>query len=104
MKRSMLVLLVAAAVTLGLATSVGAQQSPVTVGALCSPEGATGRTADGTTVFCTRTAGEEQPRWRAATTQETQPPVATTAPGTVAAVTTTTATAASSEATMPRTG
>src|SRR3954464_13769836 len=101
MKRSMLVLLAAAAVSLGLATSVRAQ-APVTAGAICSPEGATGTTADGTTMSCTRAAGEDQPRWRAATAQQTTPtqaPVAATAPGSVVAATTTIASTA-----MPNTG
>src|SRR3954470_16969837 len=84
MKRRMLVLLLAAAVSLGLATTARAQ-SPVTPGAPCSPEGATGAAADGTPMSCTRAAGEDQPRWRAGTAQQTttptQPPVATTAAG-----------------------
>jgi hypothetical protein len=104
MKRSMLVLLMAAAVSLALATSVRAQSAPVTAGALCSPEGATGTTADGTQMLCTRASGEDQPHWRAATTSQqtspTQPPVATTAPSSVAA--TTTPTVASTA--MPNTG
>lgn len=103
MKRSMLVLLTAAAVILGLATSVRAQQ-PVTPGANCSPEGATGTAADGTPMACTRASGEDQPRWRTATTAQqtspTQPPVATTAVG---AATATTTTAVASTA-MPNTG
>ena len=40
MKRSMLVLLVAAAVTLGLATSVGANRALSRPARSCSPEGA----------------------------------------------------------------
>jgi hypothetical protein len=99
MRRIALGLLLVAGFT-ALATTAHAQ-NPVTPGAFCSPEGATGTTADGTTVFCTRTAGEDQPRWRAATTQQTQPPVATTAPGTVDTAPSTVTTAAGA---MPRTG
>jgi hypothetical protein len=35
-------------------------------GAFCSPEGATGRTSKGTAMRCTRKAGEDRARWRAA--------------------------------------
>ncbi|WP_426509370.1 hypothetical protein ACPPVO_01380 [Dactylosporangium sp. McL0621] len=35
-------------------------------GAFCSPEGAIGYTSAGTRMRCTRNAGENQPRWRAA--------------------------------------
>jgi outer membrane biosynthesis protein TonB len=35
-------------------------------GAFCSPEGATGHTSKGTSMRCTRKAGEKQARWRAA--------------------------------------
>jgi outer membrane biosynthesis protein TonB len=35
-------------------------------GAFCSPEGATGRTSKGTPMRCTRKAGEDRARWRAA--------------------------------------
>ena len=35
-------------------------------GAFCSPEGAYGRTVKGTLMRCTRKAGEERARWRAA--------------------------------------
>src|SRR4051794_19633317 len=106
MKQRMLVLLLAAAVSLGLATTARAQ-SPVTPGAPCSPEGATGAAADGTSMSCTRAAGEEQPRCRAATphqtTTPTHPPVATTAAGAATTAVPTTV-AAPAPAGMPNTG
>jgi hypothetical protein len=39
---------------------------PVRPGAFCSPEGATGQSADGTALTCVRVAGESRARWRAA--------------------------------------
>jgi hypothetical protein len=44
----------------------GNGQQGVHPGAFCKPEGATGHTAKGTRMRCTRKAGEDQPRWRAA--------------------------------------
>ncbi|GHJ17666.1 hypothetical protein TPA0908_56610 [Micromonospora sp. AKA38] len=41
-------------------------QGSVHPGAFCKPEGALGHTAKGTLMRCTRKAGEDQPRWRAA--------------------------------------
>jgi hypothetical protein len=38
----------------------------VTPGAFCSPEGAKGQTVTGIRMTCTRTAGDERARWRAA--------------------------------------
>lgn len=44
----------------------GSGQQGVHPGAFCKPEGATGYTSKGAKMRCTRKAGEDQPRWRAA--------------------------------------
>jgi hypothetical protein len=46
--------------------TAGSGQHNVHPGAFCKPEGATGYTSKGTRMRCTRKAGEDQPRWRAA--------------------------------------
>lgn len=49
------------------ATGCPAPETPtdVTPGAYCDTEGKQGQTDKGTPMKCTRTAGEDRPRWRA---------------------------------------
>jgi hypothetical protein len=77
-----------------------AQQSGVTPGAFCSPEGASGTTTTGTPMLCARQGGETQARWHEASGAVTSPSgvvVATQAATQVQALST-------QPATFPRTG
>ena|SRR5437588_5967235 len=73
MKRLIAPLAIAFAVTAALAGVAVAQQTGVTQGAFCAPEGATGTTSAGTAMVCGRAAGETQPRWQAASGTVTSP-------------------------------
>lgn len=64
MKRLIAATALALAVVGGGAGTAVAQQTGVTPGAFCTPQGATGTTSAGTVLTCTVVAGETQPRWQ----------------------------------------